>query len=103
MKRIHVLADDTVISSQARTYAEYRVFSALTRHAVKFRRARVLLRPSEDRGRCDRVTCAVTIALDPSGSARVRATGPHVYAAINREVDRLRDALGERSEERRSS
>jgi ribosome-associated translation inhibitor RaiA len=103
MKRIHVLADDTVISPQARTYAEYRVFSALTRHALKFRRARVLLRSGEDHGTCDTVTCAVTVSLDPSGSVTVRATGPHVYAAINRAVDRLRDALGERSEQRRSS
>jgi ribosome-associated translation inhibitor RaiA len=103
MNRIHVVADDNAISSQARTYAEYRVFSALTRHALKFRSARVLLRPTEDRGTCDRVTCAVSVALEPSGSVRVRVTGPHVYAAINRAVERLSNALGGRVEQRRSS
>jgi ribosome-associated translation inhibitor RaiA len=103
MKRIHVVSNDNAISSQARTYAEYRVFSALMRHAVKIRRARVLLRASDERGTCDRVTCAVSIALDPSGSVRVRVTGPHVYAAINRAVERLGDVLGERIEQRRSS
>jgi ribosome-associated translation inhibitor RaiA len=103
MKRIHVVGDDNAISSQARTYAEYRVFSALTRHALKFRRARVLLRPSEDHGTCDRVACAVSVALEPSGSVRVRMTGPHVYAAINRAVDRLGDVLGGQIEQRRSS
>ena len=103
MNRIHVVSDDNVISSQARTYAEYRVFSALTRHARKFRRARVLLRPTEDRATCARVTCTVWVALEPSGSVRVRVTGPHVYAAINRAVERLGDLLGGRIEERRSS
>jgi ribosome-associated translation inhibitor RaiA len=103
MKRIHVVSDDHTISSQARTYAEYRVFSALTRHALKFRSARVLLRSSEDQGTCDRVTCAVSVALEPSGSVRVRVTGAHVYAAINRAVDRLGNALGGRVELRRSS
>ena len=103
MKRIHVVADHNVISSQARTYAEYRVFAALTRHALKFRSARVLLRPSENRGTCDRVTCAVAVGLEPSGSVRVRVTGPHVYAAINRAVERLGDVVGGRIEQRRSS
>lgn len=93
MKRIHVVSDDNTISSQARTYAEYRVFSALTRHNLTFRRARVQLRPSED-GTCDKVTCAVTVVLEPSGSVRVRVTGPHVYAAINRAAERLGDVLG---------
>jgi hypothetical protein len=103
MKRIHVVADDKAISSQARTYAEYRVFSALTRHGLKFRRARVLLRPSKDLGTCDRVICAVSVALEPSGIARVRVTGPHVYAAINGAVERLSDVVGGRVEQRRSS
>ena len=103
MKRIHVVGDHNKISPQARTYAEYRVFAALTRHAVKFHRARVLLRPSDDGGTCDTVTCAVSVGLEPSGSVRVRVTGPHVYAAINRAVERLGDALGGRIEQRRSS
>jgi ribosome-associated translation inhibitor RaiA len=103
MKRIHVIGDDNAISSQARAYAEYRVFSALTRHALKFRSARVLLRPNEDRGTCDKVFCALLVALEPSGSVRVRVTGPHVYAAINRAVERLCDVLGGRIEQRRSS
>jgi hypothetical protein len=103
MKRIHVVADDSAISSQARTYAEYRVFSALMRHALEFRRARVLLRRNEDRGTSDSVICALSIALAPSGSVRVRVTGPHVYAAINGAVERLDYALGERIEQRRSS
>jgi hypothetical protein len=103
MKRIHVVVgDDTAISSQARTYAEYRVFSALTRHALKFRRARILLRASNSYDTCETVICAVSVALEPSGSARVRVTGPYVYAAINRAVERLGDVLGGQIAERRS-
>jgi hypothetical protein len=102
MNRIQVFSDDNV-SSQARTYAEYRVFSALTRQALKFRRARILLRSSDEHGACDRVTCALSVALGPSGSVRVRVTGPHVYATINRAVERLGIALGGRIEQRRSS
>ncbi len=102
MNRIHVVGDVNATSSQARSYAEYRVFSALTRYALKFRRARVLLRPRQDGGTCESVTCAVSVALEPFGSLRVRSTGPHVYAAINRAVERLGDALDKRIDHRRS-
>jgi ribosome-associated translation inhibitor RaiA len=101
MNRIHVVGD--ALNPQARTYAEYRVFSALTRHARKFRRARVVLRARTQFGTCDTVTCAVSVALEPSGSIRVRATDAHVYAAINRAIERLGDVLGGRIERRRSS
>jgi len=90
MNRIHVVGDTI---SQARTYAEYRVFSALTRHARKFRRARVVFGARDPNGTCPTVTCAVSVALEPCGSVRVRATGPHVYAAINRAIERLGDVL----------
>ena len=103
MKRIHVVGDHNKISSQARTYAEYRLFAALTRDAVKFRRARVLLRPGGDGRTCDTVTCSLSVGLEPSGSVRVRVTGSHVYAAINRAVEHLAGVLGERIEQRLSS
>jgi ribosome-associated translation inhibitor RaiA len=103
MNRILVVGDDKLVSAQARTYAEYRVFSALLRHTQKFRRVRVVFRRSDDRGACETVACVVTVALEPSGSVRIRVTGPHVYAAINRAVERLSDALGERVDQRRSS
>jgi ribosome-associated translation inhibitor RaiA len=89
--RIEVVGADT-ISRQARTYAEYRVFAALTQFedADKVRRARVALRPV-DRGRgCDSIACTVTVALEGADSIRLRATGPHAYAAINRAVERIR-------------
>jgi ribosome-associated translation inhibitor RaiA len=89
--RIEVIGEET-ISQQARTYAEYRVFAALTRlsTADQVQRVRVLLRPAPLRRGCERIVCAVTIALEGSDSLRIRTTGPHAYAAINRAVERIR-------------
>jgi ribosome-associated translation inhibitor RaiA len=98
--RIEV-ASDMTITSQARTYAEYRVFAALTqsagtRHA---RSARVVLRRVNPDSRCSEVACLVTVRLE-SKTVRVRATGAHAYAAINRAVEHLRDAPERSSAER---
>jgi hypothetical protein len=43
------------------------------------------------------------VALEPSGVLRIRVAGPHVYAAINRAVERLGRGLGRRVEQRLSS
>jgi ribosome-associated translation inhibitor RaiA len=102
MNRITVVGNDS-ISAQARTYAEYRVFAALARHTRSVSRVRVVLRHADVRGNCYKVTCVVTVTLEPAGSLRIRVTGPHVYAAINRAVERLGDALGRRIEQRLSS
>lgn len=89
--RIEVVGADT-ISQQARTYAEYRVFAALTRvaDAETVQRARVVLRPVVRSRGCDSIACTVTVAVEGADSIRIRTTGPHAYAAINRAVERLR-------------
>ena len=89
--RIEVIGDDT-ISQQARTYAEYRVFAALTHftNAATVRRVRVVLRPIRLRTGCEDIACTVTVALEGLDSFRIRTTGPHAYAAINRAVERIR-------------
>ena len=91
--RVDVLGDDT-ISPQARTYAEYRVFAALTQLAgsEQVRGARVVLRRANTGRACAAVTCSVTVTLAGSSPLRVRTTGDHPYAAINRTVERLRGA-----------
>ena len=88
--RIQVLGDDT-IGKQARTYAEYRVFAALTQldRAEHVRDARVVLRRRR-RSQGESVTCVVTITLANSSPRRVCTAGDHPYAAINRAVERLR-------------
>ena len=80
------------ICAQARAYAEYRVFAALTQitETPRVRRARVVLRSVNGKGGgCECVTCTVTVALGGAESFRVRATGAHAYAAINRAVERI--------------
>jgi ribosome-associated translation inhibitor RaiA len=102
MNLITVVGDDS-ISAQARTYAEYRVFAALTRHTRSVSRVQVVLRHPDVRGTCDKITCVVTVTLERAGPLKIRVTGPHVYSAINRAVERLGDALGRRIEQRLSS
>jgi ribosome-associated translation inhibitor RaiA len=89
--RIEVVGEGT-ISQQARTYAEYRVFAALTQFSDvdKVRRVRVLLRPVKLWGDCEGVACTVTVALDSADTFRIRAAGTHAYGAINRAVERIR-------------
>jgi ribosome-associated translation inhibitor RaiA len=95
--RIEVIAEDESINAQARTYAEYRVFTALARHIQHIRGVRVALRPDERDGTRDTVVCAVTVALEPSGSIRIRACGPHAHAAIDRAVERIGDLVRRRT------
>jgi hypothetical protein len=89
--RIQALSDDT-ISSEARTYAEYRVIAALAQSAQKVRYAQVILWPLNRSGTCAVVSCTVTVDLEGGGAFRIRSTGAHAYAAINRAVERLRRA-----------
>lgn len=88
--RIEVIGDDS-IGPQARTYAEYRLFTALSQvvDASRVRSASLVLRARSSR-RCDGVTCTVTIELDDGDIARLKASGDHPYAAINCAVERFR-------------
>jgi ribosome-associated translation inhibitor RaiA len=92
---------DRTISSQARTYAEYRVFAALTRAAGtrNARSARVVLRHVDLDSEYSEVACLVTVRFD-ANTVRVRAFGAHAYAAINGAVERLRAAPHADSAER---
>jgi ribosome-associated translation inhibitor RaiA len=90
---IEVIGEDESSNEQTRTYAEYRVFAVLARYAQGVRGARVVLRREERDGTPDTVVCAVTVVLEPSGSVRARSRGQHVYAAIDRAVERLGDLM----------
>jgi ribosome-associated translation inhibitor RaiA len=89
MLRIDVQSDEA-ISPQARRYAEYRVFAALTHLArrIAVRDAQVALRQAGRTGQCDGVECVITVARE-GPPLRVHAGGDHPYAAINRAVERL--------------
>jgi ribosome-associated translation inhibitor RaiA len=89
--RIEIVGDDS-ISRQARVYAEYRLFAALSQ-AVDTSRvtlASMVLRRGRPRRQCDVAVCTVNVELKDGAVARVRAAGDHPYAAINRAVERIR-------------
>jgi hypothetical protein len=90
--RIEVVGADT-FSQQERTYAEYSVFAALTRSgtADKVQQARVGLLQACGRAG-DSVVCTVIVAVEGEAPIRIRATGRHACAAIDRAVSRIRAA-----------
>jgi hypothetical protein len=94
---IEVLNTDESTTAQARAYAEYRVFSTLARHARVIRSVRVILGRGEQNGVASRVTCAVDLVLEPAGSARARAQGPHTHSAIDRAAERIGDLMNRRA------
>lgn len=88
--RIDVQAENS-IAGQARTYAEYRVFAALSQvlDTSRVRHARVRLRSTRRTRVAGRVSCTVVVDMHGGGVLRIRTSGGHPYAAINRAVDRL--------------
>ena len=89
--RIEIIGDD-LIGRQARVYAEYRLFAALSQ-AVDTRRvptASLELRRRSSKRHGDGVLCRVRIELNDGEVSRLRASGVHPYAAINRAVQCLR-------------
>lgn len=86
------IVGDGSISHQARTYAEYRLFAALSQvfDTREVRKASLVLRRARRRGSCDPVSCSVTVELNDDEVVRLRTSGEHPYAAINRAVERLR-------------
>ena len=94
---IEVIGEDESSNAQARTYAEYRVFAALARHARRVSGVSVVLRRGKRDGTCDTVVCVVTVALEPSGSIRARSRGRHPYAATNRAVERIGELVRRRA------
>lgn len=87
---IDVVAENT-INRQACTYADYRLFAALSQHvgAERVRAARVVLRGARHQGRRG-VSCTVTVVQDGGDALRIRTSDGHAYAAINRAIERLR-------------
>ena len=89
--RIKIIGDES-ISRQACTYAEYRLFAALSQvlDTGRVRNASLVLRRTKSRRHGDRVMCSVTVELDGGDVMRLRTIGEHPYAAINRTVERFR-------------
>jgi ribosome-associated translation inhibitor RaiA len=95
--RIEVIGTDDSATPQARAYAEYRLFATLARHLPVIRSVRVMLAHAKRNGRAERVTCLVELVLEPAGSVRTRAQGPHPYGAIDRAAERIGDLMARRT------
>jgi hypothetical protein len=54
-------------------------------------------------GGAERVTCRVELVLEPAGSVRTRALGPHPYGAIDRAAERIGDLMARRTIQSTSS
>jgi hypothetical protein len=98
--RIEVTGTDST-TPQARAYAEYRLFATLARHTREIRSVRVALGHAGRGGSA--ALCVVNLDLEPAGSARVRAQGPHALGAIDRAAARIGDLMARRSSEGTSS
>jgi ribosome-associated translation inhibitor RaiA len=89
---IQVIGDES-ISRQARTYAEYRLFAALSEvfSTPRIDSAFLSLSARESPGGRTHVVCAVAIATDGGECLRIRTRAAHPYAAINSAVARIRE------------
>ena len=90
--RIEVLGEHS-ISQQARSYAEYRLFAVLSQvvDTGRVRHACLALRRTSHGRDSQSVMCTVTVEIDNDDIFRIRTTGDHPYAAINRAMERLTD------------
>jgi ribosome-associated translation inhibitor RaiA len=87
---IEIVGDES-FDQQARAYAEYRLFDALSHviDADQVRHARLVLRRPTHKRNGDGVSCEVILEIRDADVLRIRATGDHPYAAINRAMDRI--------------
>lgn len=75
---------------QTRAYAEFRIFSSLSRFGDIVQGAVVSLTPA---ARGHSVLCSVLVAFDNGRPVRVTARGRHAYDAINRAAHRIETTL----------
>ena len=87
--RIKIFGEET-ISAQARIYAEYRLFAALSQvmDTNRVRHASLTLQRTQHRA-SESVSCTVTVDIKGGQSLRIQTSGEHPYAAINRAIEQL--------------
>jgi hypothetical protein len=90
--RVFVSSPDPAIGPQTLAYAEYRIFSVLTRYPDVCG-ARVILR-----GALSRVKCSVTIEFDSTPPLRARATGGNASGTIDRCAQRVIELMRRRAQ-----
>ncbi len=95
---IEIIGEES-FGPQVRTYAEYRLFAALSQviDTNQVRHARLVLRHVKHGRHAGAISCDVTIEIRDSDVLRIKATGDHPYAAINRAMERITGERGRRA------
>jgi ribosome-associated translation inhibitor RaiA len=94
---IEVISDGRSMPAEARTYAEYRVFSTLVRYTRLIERVHVRLRSARGRDGADMVTCVVDVSLAHSGYVHSRSRGSNAYKAVDDAAKSVGDLMNRRS------
>jgi len=93
--RVHLTGEDVVITDQLQTYVEYRFFISVARYQALIRAVNVTL--CHNPGDARRFLCVVTLDLEPGEQIKIRASGAHPNAAIDRAADRTSLRLSRRT------
>ena len=99
--RIPLTGKNVMITDQLRTYVEYRLFTSVARYEALIRGINVTL--GHNPGKGGRFLCVVALDLGPGGQIRIRASGAHPNAAIDRAAERTSLRLSDRSSHHVSS
>jgi len=99
--RIRLTGEDVVITDQLQTYVEYRFFISVARYQALIRGLHVSL--WHNPGDARRFLCVVTLDLERGEHIKIRASGVHLNAAIDRAADRTSLRLSRRIHQHVSS
>jgi ribosomal subunit interface protein len=93
--RILLTGKDVDITDQLQTYVEYRLFTSIARYQAMIRGVNVTLRYNPG-NRCH-FLCVIAVDLASGEHIKIRASGAHSNAAIERAADRTSLRLSRRA------
>lgn len=99
--RIGLTGKDVIITDQLQTYVEYRLFTSVARYEALIRGVNVTL--GHNPGNSGGFLCVVALDLGLGERIKIRASGAHPNAAIDRAADRTSLRLSRRTSQHVSS
>jgi hypothetical protein len=95
---IEIIGEES-FGPQVRSYAEYRLFAAVSQviDTNQVRHARLVLRRAKHTRPAGAISCEVTLEIRDSDVLRIKATGDHPCAAVNRAIERITGERGARA------
>jgi ribosomal subunit interface protein len=85
--RLVLTGIDVVIGERLQAYVEYRLFTAIARYQEIVRSVNVILKRNPTTS--GQFLCIIALDCGPVSPIRIRASGPHPNAAIDRATARL--------------